>query len=353
VVNKYLALISDRERTYSERNLIEHGEVPGEKYAPCFSFVQNLPRAKMISTGEKQIYEQIVEINSIPRQVIIALPPTKITYAVPVEQKTLLAFAIGILPGAWDKIPQGVKFDIVVSAEGESDTIFSRVLMPKRNIGDRGWHNFLIPLTKFWGKTVSLSFRTSGAGEDLSYCWSAWGWGQIVKSRDVMMADPGSHKDIPDAVASDIHEERFGNKWGEIVRVDLLDADMSPTTIFKSGDRAIIRITIVLNEDIAENLTVGCTIKNKYCDVYGTNTLWPGIDIRNRKKGEQIIIEFSQNLILNSGTYSINAGLVIARSDTEIEVLDRRYDHLVFQVINAEKMVGIVDLHATVKEILG
>ena len=30
VVNKYYALIAERERTYSEGNLIEHGEIPGE-----------------------------------------------------------------------------------------------------------------------------------------------------------------------------------------------------------------------------------------------------------------------------------------------------------------------------------
>ena len=62
-------------------------------------------------------------------------------------------------------------------------------------------------------------------------------------------------------------------------------------------------------------------------------------------------MEFSQPLKINTGTYSINVGLVIARSDTDIEVLDRRYDCLIFTVEKTENMVGIVDLEASVKEI--
>jgi ABC-type polysaccharide/polyol phosphate transport system ATPase subunit len=41
VVNKYYALIAERERTYSEGNLIEHGEVPGEKDETVFDFVRS------------------------------------------------------------------------------------------------------------------------------------------------------------------------------------------------------------------------------------------------------------------------------------------------------------------------
>lgn len=352
VVNKYLALTSERERTYSEGNKLEHGEVPGEEYSPCFDFVQNISEAKVVSPGEKQVYEQIIDINSLPRRTIIALPPSEISFTIPVEKNSFLAFAIGILPGAWDHIPQGVKFDIEISYGEGSEILFSRVLMPKRNIGDRGWHNFLISLSHYEGKRITVRFRTSGAGEDLRYCWSAWGWGQVVQLKEDFLQIQGEACN-PDSAPETVHpnEERFGNKRGEIVRVDLLDVNMQPKAVFYSGERAVIRMTIVLNEDIPENLTVGCTIKNKYCDVYGTNTLWPGLEIKDRKCGDIIVVEFSQILNLNSGTYSINGGLVIARSETDIEVLDRRYDHLIFHIIKIEKMVGIVDLNATVKEI--
>ncbi len=164
VVNKYYALIAERERTYSEGNLIEHGEVPGEEYETVYDFVRNLSDAKIESAKGIPVNAQTVEIQSVPRRMIFAHPPSKIAYTVPVEPGASLAFAIGILPGAWEKIPQGVKFDIDVVSDGVTEPLFSRVLMPKRNIGDRGWHNFILPLEKFAGKTVSFVFSTSGPG---------------------------------------------------------------------------------------------------------------------------------------------------------------------------------------------
>ena len=183
VVNKYRALITERERTYSEGSLTEHGVIPGEGYEITYEFTHHLSDAKIESAKGVPVQPKTVEIQSVPRRVIFAHPPSKITYTVPVDPGSSLAFAIGILPGAWDRIPQGVKFDIEVISDGVTEPLFSRVLMPKRNIGDRGWHNFLLPLEMFSGKTISLVFCTSGSGEDLSYCWSAWGWGKIVKPR--------------------------------------------------------------------------------------------------------------------------------------------------------------------------
>ena len=48
VVNKYYAIISERERTYSEGNLIEHGEVLGKEYEVIYNFAQNLNTAKIV-----------------------------------------------------------------------------------------------------------------------------------------------------------------------------------------------------------------------------------------------------------------------------------------------------------------
>ena len=353
VVNKYYAIISERERTYSEGNLIEHGEVLGKEYEVIYNFAQNLNTAKIVCPPTIPVREQVIQVNSTPRKVIFAHPPSKITYYVTLETGSSMAFAIGILPEAWEKIAQGIKFDIDVLAQGEKDTIFSRVLQPKRNIGDRGWHNFIVPLDKYAGKSVSITFSTSGSGDDLSYGWAAWGWGKIVRMEKKIIDDKTdttvSNDTFSDVFSSD--EERFGNKRGEITSVELLDEKLNPTNFFKSGDIAKVRIHFLLHENINENLTVGCTFKNKYCDIYGTNTRWQRLDLSNKKRGAQYIVEFSQSLKINSGTYSINAGLVIVHPDIGIEVLDRRYDCLIFRVEKADPMVGIVDLGSSVKEI--
>jgi ABC-type polysaccharide/polyol phosphate transport system ATPase subunit len=353
VVNKYYALITDRERAYSEGNLIEHGEFPGEGYETVFDFIQNLNATKIVSPLAIPVKEQMIEINSTPRKVIFAHAPSEITYPVKIPQGSLLAFAIGIMPGAWDKIPEGVKFDIEILSDGNTKNIFSRVLQPKRNVGDRGWHNFIISLEKFSGKSVFVVFRTTGSGDDLSYSWSAWGWVKITKKEKAINGEnvntPLAENRLSEVFTSS--EERFGNKRGEITRVELMDENLKGTMCFNSGDTAIVRIHFLLHEDIKENVTIGCTFKNKFCDIYGTNTKWQHLDISNRKKDREYIVEFSQSLKINSGIYAINVGLVIVHFDNEIEVLDRRYDCVFFRVEKKDPMVGIVDLQSSLKEI--
>jgi ABC-type polysaccharide/polyol phosphate transport system ATPase subunit len=348
VINKYYALIAEREQAYSEGTLSEHGEVAGEGYETVYDFVRNLSEAHVEYVRGAEVQLRTIEIQATPRRVIFAHPPSTISYTFLVEPGTSLAFAIGILPEAWEKIPQGVKFDIEIVNEASKENIFSRVLQPKRNIGDRGWHNFILSLEKFSGKTVSLNFCTSGYGEDLRYCWSAWGWGRIVK-RKIIVPDKNPDNALPGIFSSG--EERFGNRLGEITQVEMLDKDYQNAMVFTSGDIVHIRIHVILHVDIPENLTIGCTIKNRFCEVYGTNTKWQLLDLSNKKREKSFIVEFSQRLKLNTGIYSLNAGLVIAPSDSEVEVLDRRYDCLIFRIEKKEKIVGIVDLEASVKEI--
>ena len=82
-----------------------------------YDFVQNLEHSESDNT-EIPVQEQTIEIHSTPRKVIFAHPPSEIIYSVSIEPGSSLAFAIGIMPGAWDKIPQGVKFDIEVLSDG-------------------------------------------------------------------------------------------------------------------------------------------------------------------------------------------------------------------------------------------
>jgi len=98
VVNKYYALIADREMAYKEGNLIEHGEVPGKGYETVYDLVRNISGAKVENPKGIPVQSRIIEIQSTPRHVIFAHPQSTIIYTVPIERGSSLAFAIGILP---------------------------------------------------------------------------------------------------------------------------------------------------------------------------------------------------------------------------------------------------------------
>jgi ABC-type polysaccharide/polyol phosphate transport system ATPase subunit len=352
VVNKYYALIADREQSYSEVNLTEHGEIPSEGYKTVYNFIQSLSNAKVIAPTTIPVCEQSIEINSTPRKVIFAHPPSEITYSVLVPPESSLAFAIGIMPGAWDKIPQGVKFDIEILSYDIKESIFSRVLQPKRNIGDRGWHNFVIPLERFSEKTVLIRFITSGSGDDLSYGWSAWGWLNLVQNQiqpedktNSVQESTGTQPDIP------TQNVRYGNKKVRIINVQLLNEKGAETRLFSSGDIATIKTQISLDQDIDTPITVGFMIKNRFCDVCGTNTHWKGCDLVNKRKGENAVVEFTLKLLLAPGWYSLTSGCSLYHSDTEIEFLDRWVDCVMFK-ISSNKMIGGIfdsDIHIQIQ----
>jgi ABC-type polysaccharide/polyol phosphate transport system ATPase subunit len=353
VVNKYYALITDRERAYTEGNLIEHGDIPTEGYETVYNFIQNLSHANIESAEGIPVQPQTIEIHSTPRRVIFAHPPSRITYPVPVEPGSSLAFAIGILPAAWDKIPQGVKFDIEVVYDGVTDTIFSRVLLPKRNIGDRGWHNFIVPLEKFSGKTVTITFITSGSGDDLSFCWSAWGWGNLIRDIPKPRVDEVIHlskheKDDINSIVNDSTPIRYGNKKIEIITAVICDSEGKPQSNFLTNENVIIKIMVKSKENFTQDVTVGCSIRNKYSTIYGMNTRWQTNDLKNIRDGDIIIIDFLCCLRLGEGLYSITPAVAIVHSDTDIDVLDRLEDYVLFKITNKKTMEGFVDLNAKI-----
>jgi ABC-type polysaccharide/polyol phosphate transport system ATPase subunit len=354
IVNKYHALIADREQAYREGDLTEHGEIPGKGYETVFDLISSLSSANVVNTEITSVQIQTIEVQSVLRRVVFAHPPSTIIYEFLIENGMSLAFAIGILPAVWEKIPQGVKFDIKITADELTESLFSRVLQPQRNIGDRGWHNFLISLEKYAGKNVNFTFITSGSGDDLRYCWSAWGWGKIVKFNNPVgkpMTDTswicGDSLSSEDKALN--HETRFGNHKAEIIRVELLDENKKPTRSFENGEWALVEIHVLLHEDFNQNLVAGCVIRNKFLDIYGTNTKWEGVNFGARKKGENLKISFNQKINLNKGIYSLNVGIVLYRTECDIEVLDRRYDCILFHVNDTRQYAGITDLEHEVQ----
>ena len=95
-----------------------------------------------------------------------------------------------------------------------------------------------------------------------------------------------------------------------------------PTLQFTSGETAVIEIFLRLNQDIHDNITVGCNLKNKYTTIYGINTRWEGCDIINPRQDKDIIVRISIPLNLNNGLYSLTiaAGILHVGGDSNISI---------------------------------
>ncbi len=142
---------------------------------------------------------------------------------------------------------------------------------------------------------------------------------------------------------------RYGNKKAEIIKLDILDGNGNHKSVFNSGELSIIRVQILLNEDIDSDLTAGYVIRNKYGDVYGLSTKMIDLDFGKKEKKEIVNIEFKQHLNLGAGIYSVTNGVSIVHSDNDYEILDRYEDWAIFRVEKDKKNWGFADLDTIIK----
>jgi hypothetical protein len=122
----------------------------------------------------------------------------------------------------------------------------------------------------------------------------------------------------------------------------------SPKLSFKAGEELIIRYKMIAHRDFIDCLTIGFIIRNKFTDIYGTNTRWRNCDLCGIKKGVMPFVNISMHLSLGTGTYSLTSAIAIVHPGFEVEVLDRMDDHIFFDIHNDETMTGLTNLNAKI-----
>ena len=359
VVNKYCALIAEREQKYYEAIARMKGETSDEQYVTDYNFVELFKIAKINKQTTDPIRTVQIGTQALPKTVIYAFPPSDLEYGIKINSNSILFFAIGIFPQAIEMMRTGIHFEIQIKSRDNYETIFSKDLEPHIRSEDKDWHNFKMDLKKYTGEDVFIKFLTKKINEeDDTWCGCGWGWPKIVhlkKEKDIVSStttgtipDEKIFKESDANISSEIDDNliRYGNKKAEILNFEMLDQNNNPKLIFDTNENVKIKIAIRVNQDCGDGLTVGCVLRNRFTTIYGTCPLWQNIEMKDLEIGQIVTIEMFLKLSLGEGIYSISPGIAIVHSDNDIEQLDRREDYVIFTVINNKKMEGICDLDA-------
>jgi hypothetical protein len=118
-----------------------------------------------------------------PFQPVIALRPTAdgkrtvLSVPVTVPRGARLRTAIGIHPTQWFMLPKSwTRFTVTVESNGKRAELFSRMLDPMVNLGDRGWFDVDLSLDEYAGRHVKLEFSTaSEARQGETLVMGGWG----------------------------------------------------------------------------------------------------------------------------------------------------------------------------------
>jgi len=143
------------------------------------------------------------------------------------------------------------------------------------------------------------------------------------------------------------NENRYGNGVAEIVDVGVKSSgDLSNYTIVH-GDLYRFWFTTLFHK-LVKNPITAFTIKDvKGFDLTGTNTLFKNVEIGEVYKGDVILTEFEQRMMLNPGSYLLSFGCAGFESG-EYVVYDRRYDVITFEVLSDLSSVGFFDLDSKI-----
>jgi len=135
----------------------------------------------------------------------------------------------------------------------------------------------------------------------------------------------------------------YGNNRVEIIDFCILDSNSKPNTVLDFNANFFIYMKVRFFEDV-NNPIFAFTIKDaKGLEITGTNTLMKHLHVASYKKGDTITAVFEQNANIQLGKYALSLGCVNL-SDGEIEVYQRIYDAIFFDVVGSEQMVGFYDL---------
>ncbi|QLH62987.1 ABC transporter ATP-binding protein [Serratia symbiotica] len=127
-----------------------------------------------------------------------------------------------------------------------------------------------------------------------------------------------------------------GTGEAEVFEISLLDKNNKPVEIVNVGQAVTLHIEVKVNEDIPR-LVLGYGIKDRLGQVlYGTNTDLKNSVVDNVKAGTILVYDFSFDVNLGSGSYSIQTALV--STDTHlVNNYEWRDLALLFNVVNIDK----------------
>ncbi|HKE26613.1 MAG TPA: Wzt carbohydrate-binding domain-containing protein [Bryobacteraceae bacterium] len=137
---------------------------------------------------------------------------------------------------------------------------------------------------------------------------------------------------------------RRGDGRAEVVRIETLGEDGRPTMIWRSGELAVVRVTVRFEKDVVDPV-IGMMIRTRIgLNVYGTNTELEKLRLGPVKGGQTITLQFAFRCELCPEEYT----LTVASHDPDGVWHDWLEDAIAFSVTDERYTAGVANLRATV-----
>ena len=141
--------------------------------------------------------------------------------------------------------------------------------------------------------------------------------------------------------------DMYGNGKATIIDFGILDSQNKPSPVLHYNEDFKIIMKIKFSETLMEPIFAFTIKDTKGLEITGTNTSMKHVITSTYDEEREVLITFSQKANFQLGTYSLSLGCV-GLNETGIEVYNRIYDAIVFDVIGTNQMVGFYDLQSEI-----
>lgn len=128
-------------------------------------------KANVTTPDRRFVAQTCFEMGDGAGETLQAHPPSSIAYSIQSERPAILETSIAMHPSTYNQEGEGVEFQIL---QGDK-ILFSRILNPKRNEDDRGWHEIRLELPPSGAENEFITLKTIAESDlDNRFCTAGW-----------------------------------------------------------------------------------------------------------------------------------------------------------------------------------
>ena len=140
----------------------------------------------------------------------------------------------------------------------------------------------------------------------------------------------------------------YGNGQAEVIDYGIFDENGNYLQSIDNAKNVILKSKIRFNDTINEPIFT-MTLKDfNGLEVCGTNTLIEKIATGKYQKGDIVEVSFKTRLQVAPNKYTLSFSCTHFKPNGELEVLNRKYDALLVEIISSKEHVGILSLDAEI-----
>ena len=136
----------------------------------------------------------------------------------------------------------------------------------------------------------------------------------------------------------------YGNGDAEVIDYGMFDLEDNFMTMIENDKEIVLKSKVLFHKDVKDPIFT-MTLKDfKGLEICGTNTVIEKIITGEYKKGDIAITEFKVMFPVAPGKYTLSFSCTHFNNRGELEVLNRKYDALLVEIMSVREMVGLLKI---------